>query len=142
MMKKDDDIIPINDIISKIPKKYLTKGIKDTFGNITDYSIKGLTLKTNDVILNKINISDNKFINLKCSYKQDGITYFLVGVCKEKSETLAHNDKLGYVLLDTSKLKLIRYMNDENEIKNYKLFYDKTSWNYYMKNYIIRPVHK
>ena len=66
MKKKDDDVIPINDIISKIPKEYLTKGIKDTFGNIFDYSIKGLTLKTNDVILNEINISDNEFTNLKC----------------------------------------------------------------------------
>ena len=61
---------------------------------------------------------------------------------KNKSEVMAHNDKLGYVLLDTSELKLIRYMKDKNEIENYKLFYDKTSMNYYMKNYIIRPVHK
>ena len=83
-MKKDDNVIPINDIISKIPKEYLTKGIKDTFGNIFDYSIKGLTLKTNNVILNEINISDNKFTNLKCSYKQDGINYFLLGDCEKK----------------------------------------------------------
>ena len=105
-----------------------------------------MTLKTNDVILNEINISDNKFTNLKCLYKQDGINYFLLGDCekksKNKSEVIAHNDKLGYVLLDTSELKLIRYMKDKNEIENYKLFYDKTSMNYYMKNYIIRPVHK
>ena len=52
---------------------------------------------------------------------------------------MAHNDKLGYVLLDASDLKLIRIVENKNEIKNYKAFYDKTSMNYYMKNCIIRP---
>lgn len=147
MMEKDDDIISINNIISKIPKEYLTKSIKDTFGNIIDYSIKGLTLKTNDVILNEINISDNDVINLKCSYKQD-ITYFLVGDCinEDKMWGLARNDKLGYVLLDMSNLKLLEQKINTSDVQNIRLVLgmgSKASMDYYMKNnIIIRSVHK
>lgn len=146
MMEKDDDIILINNIISKIPKEYLTKSIKDTFGNIIDYSIKGLTLKTNDVILNEINISDNDVINLKCSYKQD-ITYFLVGDCINRNTMwgLAYNDKLGYVLLDMSNLKLLKQKNT-SEVQDVRLIIganSKASMDYYMKNnIIIKSVHK
>lgn len=147
MMEEDDDIISINNIISKIPKEYLTKSIKDTFGNIIDYSIKGLTLKTNDVILNEINISDNDVINLKCSYKQD-ITYFLVGDCINKDTMwgLARNDKLGYVLLDMSNLKLLEQKINTSDAQNIRLTIgarSKASMDYYMKNnIIIRSVHK
>lgn len=147
MMEKDDDIILINNIISKIPKEYLTKSIKDTFGNIIDYSIKGLTLKTNDVILNEINISDNDVINLKCSYKQD-ITYFLVGDCINRNTmwSLARNDKLGYVLLDMSNLKLLKQKINTSEVQDVRLIIgadSKASMDYYMKNnIIIRSVHK
>ena len=147
MMEKDDDIILINNIISKIPKEYLTKSIKDTFGNIIDYSIKGLTLKTNDVILNEINISDNDVINLKCSYKQD-ITYFLVGDCinRDTNWGLARNDKLGYVLLDMSNLKILEQKLNTSDIQNIRLTIgadSKASMDYYMKNnIIIRSVHK
>ena len=147
MMEKDDYIILINNIISKIPKEYLTKSIKDTFGNIIDYSIKGLTLKTNDVILNEINISDNGVINLKCSYKQD-ITYFLVGDCinRDTNWGLARNDKLGYVLLDMSNLKILEQKLNTSDVQNIRLTIgadSKASMDYYMKNnIIIRSVHK
>lgn len=71
-MKKDDDIIPINDIISKIPNNRKQNYI---FNNTTDQTtdtreFKGLSFKENNEIINSIDLRDQKnSISLKCIFK-------------------------------------------------------------------------
>lgn len=72
IMKKDDDIIPINNIISKIPNSYKQNYI---FNNTTDQTtdtreFKGLSFKENNEIINSINLRDvQDSFSLKCIFK-------------------------------------------------------------------------
>ena len=71
-MKKDDDIIPINDIISKIPNDRKQNYI---FNNTTDQTtdtreFKGLSFKENNEMINSINLRDvQDSFSLKCIFK-------------------------------------------------------------------------
>ena len=72
MEKKDDDIISINDIISKIPNDRKQNYI---FNNTTDQTtdtreFKGLSFKENNEIINSINLRDiQDSFSLKCIFK-------------------------------------------------------------------------
>ena len=72
MMEKDDDIISINDIISKIPNDRKQNYI---FNNTTDQTtdtreFKGLSFKENNEIINSINLRDiQDSFSLKCIFK-------------------------------------------------------------------------
>ena len=70
--RKDDDIISINDIISKIPNSYKQNYI---FNNTTDHTtdtreFKGLSFKENNEIINSINLNNvQDSFSLKCIFK-------------------------------------------------------------------------
>ena len=70
--KKDDDIISINDIISKIPNSYKQNYI---FNNTTDHTtdtreFEGLSFKENNEIINSINLNNvQDSFSLKCIFK-------------------------------------------------------------------------
>ena len=70
--EKDDDIISINDIISKIPNSYKQNYI---FNNTTDHTtdtreFKGLSFKENNEIINSINLNNvQDSFSLKCIFK-------------------------------------------------------------------------
>ena len=70
--RKDDDIISINDIISKIPNSYKQNYI---FNNTTDHTIdtrefEGLSFKENNKIINSINLNNvQDSFSLKCIFK-------------------------------------------------------------------------
>ena len=70
--RKDDDIISINDIISKIPNSYKQNYI---FNNTTDHTtdtrkFEGLSFKENNKIINSINLNNvQDSFSLKCIFK-------------------------------------------------------------------------
>lgn len=72
VMEKDDDIISINDIISKIPNSHKQNYI---FNNTTDKTtdtreFKGLSFKENNEIINSIDLRDvQDSFSLKCIFK-------------------------------------------------------------------------
>ena len=72
LCRKDDDIISINDIISKIPNSYKQNYI---FNNTTDHTtdtreFEGLSFKENNEIINSINLNNvQDSFSLKCIFK-------------------------------------------------------------------------